>query len=258
MRREPAGKMPALRTRNPELSTFYPPSPVLKSPKPQVAAVPLAVGRDWSGGAGYLYEEKMDGRFSTREAVHGRERFILAGEAMPGGEFYAFDVIQIDGQDVRQRPLRERLAELDRRWPPAELGTRNSKLETILRPARGNGGEFLEAVLARGGEGIVAKHLDQPFGVDWFKCKRSEIFFVIVTDCGGATQSAEVALADASSEFRVPSSAARMRVPLLGGKADRVRVGSVLKIEGFGLTPAGRIREPRVCKDTPTSWLVRF
>ena len=231
---------------------------MLKYQKPSLAAVPLAVGRGWRGGAGYLFEEKMDGRFATREAVHGGESLLLAGESMPDGAFFAFDVMAIDGQDVRPRPLRERLAELDRRWPPAERGTRNAERGTILRPARGNGGEFLEAVLARGGEGVVAKHLDQPYGVDWFKCKRVETFYVIVTDCGGATQSAEVALADARAEFRVPSSAARMRVPLLGGKADRVRVGSVLKVEGFGLTPAGRIREPRVCKDTPTSWLVRF
>ena len=47
-------------------------------------------------------------------------------------------------------------------------------------------------------------------------------------------------------------------LPLLGGKCDRVRVGSILKIEGFGLHASGLIREPRVCKDTADSWLINF
>ena len=47
-------------------------------------------------------------------------------------------------------------------------------------------------------------------------------------------------------------------VALRGGKCDRVLVGSIVKVEGFGLTAAGMIREPRVCGDTPTSWLVKF
>ena len=75
-----------------------------------------------------------------------------------------------------------------------------------------------------------------------------ETFQAVVAGFCGGTQSVEIEINGQPAG----------RVALLGGKCDRVRVGSVLKVEGFGLTPAGRIREPRVCRDTPTSWLVRF
>ena len=51
---------------------------------------------------------------------------------------------------------------------------------------------------------------------------------------------------------------ARGAVALRGGKCDQIRVGSLIKVEGFGLHPSGLIREPRPCKDTPTSWLIQF
>ena len=60
-----------------------------------------------------------------------------------------------------------------------------------------------------------------------------------------------------TSDFRLPTSDFGS-VPLLGGKCDRVRVGSIIKVEGFGLTAGGKIREPRVCRDTATSWLVKY
>jgi hypothetical protein len=51
----------------------------------------------------------------------------------------------------------------------------------------------------------------------------------------------------------------RGNLPLFGGKCDRVRIGSVVKVEGFGLHHrCGKIREPRICKDTDTSWLIQF
>jgi hypothetical protein len=54
------------------------------------------------------------------------------------------------------------------------------------------------------------------------------------------------------------SGQARGNLPLFGGRCDRVRVGSILKVEGFGLHASGLIREGRVCKDTADSWLVVF
>ena len=34
--------------------------------------------------------------------------------------------------------------------------------------------------------------------------------------------------------------------------------GSVLKVEAFGLTAKGKLREARLDADTPTSWLVKY
>jgi hypothetical protein len=120
---------------------------------------------------------------------------------------------------------------------------------SCLRPATGNGGEFLEAVLARGGEGIVCKDLSAPYGEMW-ACKRIVELLCVVTDfCGG---SQAVKIADAAT------GQPRGKISLFGGKIARVRVGSILKCAGMNLTDRGLIREPRLCQDTPESWLVKF
>lgn len=46
-------------------------------------------------------------------------------------------------------------------------------------------------------------------------------------------------------------------IALRGEKFDRVRHGSLLKVEAFGLTAKGLLREARIDKDSPDSWLVR-
>jgi hypothetical protein len=48
---------------------------------------------------------------------------------------------------------------------------------------------------------------------------------------------------------------ARGKLPLRS-RFDQVRIGSVLKVEAFGLTARGMLREARLDRDTETSWLV--
>jgi len=218
--------------------------------KPVIEAVPLAVGLRWRGGGDYHFAEKMDGKF-TLETVHagGGGPCIVAGEKMPDGTFYAFNVAQAFGEDITRRPFAERIRLLDT-W--TAMGTmRNSPwLPHWRRPATGNGGEFLEAVLARGGEGVVASHWQAPWGCQQFKCKRAQVFLCVVTALDPARGS--VALADAAT------GQARGQLPLRGGKFERVRVGSVLKVEAFGAHASGLLRESRPDQDSPTSWLVQF
>lgn len=193
--------------------------------------VPMAVGLAWRGGGGFRYEEKMDGRFHVREVGAS----VVVGELMRDGRFFAFDCVVIDGQDIRRAPLRERLECLNR--------------FSFLRPATGSGGEFLESVLARGGEGIVCKDLSAPYG-EMFACKRIWEGLCVVTGFNGGTQS--VTIADAAT------GQTRGKVALFGGKIERVRVGSIIKVQGMSLTGRGLIREPRVCTDSSGSWLHRF
>lgn len=199
--------------------------------KPRKIVVPLAEGLAWRGGGGFRYEEKMDGRFHIREVGAS----VVAGELMKDGRFFAFDCLAIDGQDIRRAPLRDRLECLNR--------------FSFLRPATGCGSEFLEAALSRGAEGVVAKHLDAPYG-EMFACKRIWEGLCAVTGFCGGVQS--VTIADAAT------GQPRGKVALFGGKCDRVRIGSILKCVGMNLTARGSIREPRVCTDTPESWLVKF
>src|ERR1039458_9354966 len=77
--------------------------------KPTIEVVPLAAGVRWRGGGDYHYAEKMDGKFSLEESAG----CIVAGEKMPDGRFFAFNVARAFGEDVTRRPFRERQALLD-------------------------------------------------------------------------------------------------------------------------------------------------
>lgn len=211
--------------------------------KPRKTVVPLAEALAWRGGGGFIYQEKMDGCFATLEVRGQRsEVSLLAGERMANGDFWAFDILTHSGQDVRRLPLRDRWRLLTQ-----DFGHKTQDLSGIV--PTGNGGEFLEAVLARGGEGIVAKDLDAPYG-EMFAAKRIWEGLCVVTGLGLGTHS--VAIADATT------GQPRGRVTVPGFKIEKIRVGSILKVQGMNLTEAGKIREPRLCRDTPDSWLRQY
>ncbi|MGA2248080.1 MAG: hypothetical protein ABSH48_24105 [Verrucomicrobiota bacterium] len=52
---------------------------------------------------GCHFEEKMDGEFSMRDIGPAS----IVGEAMPGGQFIAFDVARAYGEDLRGRQSRK-------------------------------------------------------------------------------------------------------------------------------------------------------
>ena len=246
--------------------------------KPSKIVVPMAEGRAWLGGGNMLYLEKYDGCWVPGGLAWGgnvliveRMRRNCAGGAA-ATYYVAHSVASIAGQSVLDQPTRVRWRELQRM--ARDFG--GIADPEIRLAAAGNGGEFLEAVWAAGGEGVCAFDLDSPWGQMW-ACKRLETFYCVVTKAGGGTQSVEISrIAGAkmedgrwkmdgeslplqSSILHPPSSLQSAgRVKLGGGKCDRVRVGSIVKIEGMGLTAAGMIREPRVCQDAPGSWLVKY
>lgn len=219
--------------------------------KPEKILVPIAEALRWRGGGGYLYQEKLDGEFA-----HWTDgQTMIVGERLAGGRFGAFDCIAWQGEDIAAWPTSERMRVL-RGW---FQDVKNRLAGTLAPPGwsqdakificpEGNGGEFLEAVLARGGEGVVAKELSAPYG-RMFAAKRVQTFFCVVTDRDEFR--ASVTLADAVT------GEARGKMPLRS-RFDLCRVGSVLKIEAFGLTAKGLLREARPDKDTPSSWLVKF
>jgi hypothetical protein len=241
--------------------------------KPNKIVVPLAVGLGWTADPDYIYQEKMDGCFAVKRIEHPAfGNCTLVGEQMKTGYFYAFDCLQFEGQEIRDWKLIDRIRSLERIFnaPFRNLPPKTVKLESFAR-----GAELLQHVLERGGEGIVRKRLDSPWGAPMEACKRLETFYCVVTginagqsvqiarlmNAEGRMQNAEnggAALPDSSFTIQPSAFAACGSVALFGGKADRVRVGSILKIEGFGLTSAGKIREPRPFQDTPISWLVKY
>jgi len=198
--------------------------------RPPFGSVALAEGRRWRGGAGWRYEEKLDGRWCVREC----DRALLVGEAMRDGRFFAFDVVRYAGQDLRPLALRERLQVLD------DL-TQGELRGAFLRPATGQGGEFLEAVLAAGGEGIVAKPLSAPWGASlWFKCKRVETFDCVVTEKNLARGSIRLALNGEDCGW----------CPALRA-FESLRVGDVVEIAAYRRNVSGKFREPQFIRARP-------
>jgi len=103
--------------------------------------------------------------------------------------YYAFDLLYLDGTDLRPLPLLERKAKLK------ALLDRAPKSETTLRYSdhtRGNGARFFEEAAKLGLEGVVSKRADAPYrsgrGKDWQKSKslaRQEFVIVGFTEPAG-------------------------------------------------------------------------
>lgn len=242
--------------------------------KPRKLAVPLAAGLAWRGGGGFIYARKYDGQFAALEFAVGNHSGVMLGEhvrpksggcftvsdralLVAHGEFFAaFRLASLDGENMLGAQNGDAWRELaglfsgpvSRREKTP--GFKTSKISgPIILAETGCGGEWLQHVIAAGGEGIAAQDSRAPWG-EILACKRLvELLCVITGFCPGL---ASVEIADAST------GQPRGRMPLPGGKIDRCRVGSILKCAGMGLTDRGLLREPRLCADTPESWLKQF
>jgi DNA ligase-1 len=116
------------------------------------------------------FQETM-GRFGTR-AGSGRRTSV------PLSAFF-FDCLHVDGEDLVDRPARERLAALDRILPD---GLRVPRIET---EDAAEAQRFLEDTLARGHEGVLVKSLDAPYeagrrGAGWVKVKVAHTLDLVV------------------------------------------------------------------------------
>jgi bifunctional non-homologous end joining protein LigD len=84
--------------------------------------------------------------------------------------FIAFDLLRRSAEDLRERPLLERRAALERVFAP------KGRILRISEMARGDGRALYSRALARGWEGIIAKHADSRYRSgkrtrDWRKLK---------------------------------------------------------------------------------------
>ena len=214
----------------------------------KLISVPLSVGLTWNGGGPWIYEEKKDGvramvsadwfkfRTSSRPLPGplplSLSKCVFDGELV-GVIFWAFDLlIDENGMDLRRRPLRERkqaLLALSTRFP-----------EWLCLVPSGRGGEFLEAVLDAGGEGIVAKHIESRYGEveAWVKCKRQETHDCIVTEVHQSKASVLLGHRGWCSSVKFPG----------------VKVGDVVEVKCHSITRQSKFREPvllRIRTDKP-------
>lgn len=197
-----------------------------------------------------LWEEKIDGEWRTIE----RNGHTIIGESLPD-MFCPFDCLSLHGEDLRARPLSERRRALTE-WVALasesgfqDVKNHGFKTSKIRLPATGSGGEFLEAILANGGEGVVVKDWSSPWGAPWIKIKRSRVYYCRVTELLPWVAGAEICDSITGEK--------RGKIALRG-KFDSVRVGSVLKVEAYGLHASGLLREARLDNDSPGSWLNQY
>jgi bifunctional non-homologous end joining protein LigD len=98
----------------------------------------------------------------------------------PSIRYFVFDLLILDGKDLRKKPLKERRARL------AKLMAANGVADWLVYAdyVEGSGPEFFEQACAAGLEGIVSKRVDAPYrsgrGKDWrkIKCTRGEEFVI--------------------------------------------------------------------------------
>ena len=178
---------------------------------------------DWTGPGGY--QVKLDGVFAVREVAGG----ILVGEDVRG-EFTAFDCVEADGQDVRGLPMAQRLRLRDTLCHCHGIGT--------VRTVWSDGAGLLREVLAAGLEGVVLKS-PGGYGETMIAAKRSIVVVCRVTGIGPG-QSITLRDSDGGDLGKCPAK---------GGAADRLRVGSVVRVEAACYTVNGKLREPKLCRN---------
>lgn len=139
-----------------------------------------------TGGAVRLFSRNqlaLDDRYpSLARALAGdpADEFVIDGEAVTmegdrdrfggGGEpfLYVFDVLFAGGEDVRELPLEDRRARLERLL-------RFTDPVRLTEPVAGDGAELLADACRAGWEGLIAKRLGTPYvstrSRDWLKLK---------------------------------------------------------------------------------------
>ena len=135
----------------------------------------------------------LDGEFVALDE-RGLSDFQLlqnsfSGKAKAPLAYYAFDLLYLDGLDLRPLPLLERKAHLK------ELLDELPKSEQVLRYSehtQGDGARFFEEAAKLGLEGVVSKRADSPYrsgrGKDWQKSKslaRQEFLIVGYSEPAG-------------------------------------------------------------------------
>ena len=118
----------------------------------------------------------------------GRSLFSLLQQSLDGRRahdltFFAFDILQLDGTDLRSVPLTERHRQLTQLLRKARATTKGSV--RLGQRLIGDGAELLRAACRLGLEGLIAKRTDAPYsstrGAAWVKvkCAHRQEFVVI-------------------------------------------------------------------------------
>ncbi|GFG97143.1 putative DNA ligase [Mycobacterium timonense] len=109
-------------------------------------------------------------RFQVTASRFGRSVDVTAAAAAQPLSVFFFDILHRDGVDLLDAPTCDRLAALDALVPPAQ------RVDRLLTADPAEADRFLEATLAAGHEGVLAKAPGAPYqagrrGAGWLKVK---------------------------------------------------------------------------------------
>ncbi len=170
-----------------------------------------------------------------------------AGSA-PAAVLYAFDLLHLDGEDLRQLPLDERRLLLEdllhRAGEPAALPFS----EHVL----GDGPEIARSACALGLEGIVAKVRDAPYrsgrSETWLKikCTRTEAFEVVGFDPDGRAGVRSIDIVRRKGRKLEPAGSVGSGLTLTSSREIRAALDAgrkvIVEVEHRGATPSGGVR----------------
>lgn len=117
-----------------------------------------------------LRPDRSPHRFQVTASRFGRSVDVAAAVAAQRLSVFFFDVLHRDGSDLLDAPTTERLAALDALVPPAQ------RVDRLLTSDPSAAAAFLDATLAAGHEGVMAKAPGAPYlagrrGAGWLKVK---------------------------------------------------------------------------------------
>ncbi|MDW9906043.1 ATP-dependent DNA ligase [Sinorhizobium meliloti] len=136
----------------------------------------LAVQTAILDGEAVVLDDKGRSDFGMLQRALGRLPSAVEAGAIV---FYAFDLLYLDGDDLRRLPQRER-----RRLLEPIVAGREGAIR-LSEEVQADGEEFLRVACAHGLEGIIAKHVEKPYrsgrGGAWQKitCNRRDSFVIV-------------------------------------------------------------------------------
>jgi DNA ligase-1 len=122
------------------------------------------------GEAIALRPDNRPHRFQVTASRFGRSVDVAAARATQPLSVFFFDILHRDGLDLLDAPTTDRLAALDALVPPVQ------RVDRLTTSDPSEAAEFLDATLAAGHEGVMAKAPDAPYlagrrGAGWLKVK---------------------------------------------------------------------------------------
>ena len=133
--------------------------------------VPHLTNINYAGMEGTVLDgEIMASNFLSTNSIMNSspERAIEKQREQGNLYYYAFDIIMLCGRDVRSVPYMER-----RKLLKDVVAKLNNPHIKVVQAVQGNLQKYFEKVVAEGGEGIVVKRVDSPYGRGWAKVKKA-------------------------------------------------------------------------------------